>query len=221
MAVPTDHAYADIDNEVQESNTANTTKRRRTGYACAVADCCARHSDGVSLHKFPKVQEVRRQWIKFVSTCRADFGSSFGTRTENSRICERHFAPDCYPASYALSESLGLMGKPKRKDLLPTAIPTIQRPAALSVSAFGVASCIVTTTVSVADAGRRESSLLTRTSTSRSQPVCTPIVAEPLPGVTKLRGAYAKREHQRVSYVTNIAYLYFSCSSFCLLTLSV
>ena len=93
MAVPTDHAYADIDNEVQESNTANTTKRRRTGYACAVADCCAQHSDGVSLHKFPKVQEVRRQWIKFVSTCRADFGSSFRTATENSRICERHFAP--------------------------------------------------------------------------------------------------------------------------------
>ena len=185
MAVPTDHAYAD--NEVEESNnTANTTKRRRTGYASAVADCCARHPDGVSLHKFPKVQEVRRQWIKCVSTCRADFGSSFGTPTENSRICERHFAPGCCPASYALSESHILVGKAKRKDLLPTAIPTIQRPAALSVPAFGFASCTVTTTVSVADAGRRESSLLTRTSTRRSQPICTPIVAEPLPGVTKL-----------------------------------
>ena len=105
---------------------------------------------------------------------------SFGSPTENSRIRERHFTQESYPALYAVSENHGLVGKPKRKDLRPTAIPTNQRPAAcftVSWSVLGWVSSTLTTTVSPANAGRRDSSFLTRSSTSSSQAVGTPIVA--------------------------------------------
>lgn len=95
-------------------------KRKPTGIECAVSDCTLRNSDGVSLYTFPKDMRFRRQWVNFVRTNRANFIPS-----TYSRICSMHFASDCYPATYAIQESLGFTVK--RKLLLPIAVPTIQK----------------------------------------------------------------------------------------------
>ena len=40
---------------------------------CIAYGCSGVHSDGVSLHKFPKDSTLRRQWVKQVLRTRADW----------------------------------------------------------------------------------------------------------------------------------------------------
>ncbi|KAK7488280.1 hypothetical protein BaRGS_00020439 [Batillaria attramentaria] len=111
-----DHTY------FQDANTDSPkSKRKRTGKSCCVAECCNKNSDGVSIHGFPTNPSLRRQWINFVKTCRADFTAP----TANSVICEKHFSADCYPLQYRLREEMGI--RVTKKDLLPGSVPTIQK----------------------------------------------------------------------------------------------
>ncbi|XP_025113129.1 uncharacterized protein LOC112575462 isoform X4 [Pomacea canaliculata] len=87
-------------------------KRNRTGKTCAVAECTGRNSDGISIHSFPSDPSLRKQWVQFVRVCRADFT----TPTRNSVVCERHFAPECYPVTYRLMKQEGfVLSKTERK----------------------------------------------------------------------------------------------------------
>ena len=207
MASNNDHGYARSEDE------PSTSKRRRTGFSCAVAECSGTHADGLSLHQFPTDPSVRRQWINFVRTCRANFGPSFGTPTSNSRICSRHFTPDCYPVSYSLSESMGL--SVKQKKLQPGAVPTIQKHAfskptratpSASFSKFPTTVTSANTGVTAMTASSTTSTTTSSNYTISSSTVTTtvPIFTSPISSipplqVSKVRGAYAKRERKRVS----------------------
>lgn len=72
------------------------------------------------MHSFPHDASLKRAWIRFVRTCRSNF-----VQTKYSLICSKHFAPDCYPDTYRMQEEMGF--PPKKKILLPGAVPTIQK----------------------------------------------------------------------------------------------
>ncbi|XP_061192241.1 uncharacterized protein LOC133200466 [Saccostrea echinata] len=48
----------------------------------------------------------------------------FTTPNQFSVLCEKHFAPNCYPLEYSIKKSMGI--EVKKKNLLPEAIPTVQ-----------------------------------------------------------------------------------------------
>ncbi|XP_062601407.1 uncharacterized protein LOC134263113 [Saccostrea cucullata] len=100
----------------------NTMSKRISGKFCVAAGCTSTNRDNVSLHEFPKEEirpEIRRLWITFVKTKRKDFTNP----TKYSVLCEKHFAPKCYPQEYLIKESMGF--EVKRKSLLPDAMPTV------------------------------------------------------------------------------------------------
>ncbi|XP_061170057.1 THAP domain-containing protein 10-like [Saccostrea echinata] len=96
--------------------------KKKSGKFCVAAGCTSTHRDNVSLHEFPKETrpEIRRKWISFVKMKRKDFT----TPTQFSVLCEKHFAPNCYPLEYSIKKSMGI--EVKKKNLLPEAIPTVQ-----------------------------------------------------------------------------------------------
>ncbi|KAK7473591.1 hypothetical protein BaRGS_00035138, partial [Batillaria attramentaria] len=92
----------------------DVTKGLSSTQAIECANHMRKHSDGISLHKFPNESNTRRQWIRFVQVCRADFGPAYGTPNNNSMICERNFTSDAYDLPYQLKQSLGIECKGKR-----------------------------------------------------------------------------------------------------------
>ena len=68
------------------------------------------------VHQFPKESTIRRQWVKFVQTKRANFDG----KSQWSVLCEIHFSPECYEDSMMVD-----MGFKKRKTLKKGAVPTI------------------------------------------------------------------------------------------------
>ncbi|XP_025113124.1 uncharacterized protein LOC112575462 isoform X1 [Pomacea canaliculata] len=170
-------------------------KRNRTGKTCAVAECTGRNSDGISIHSFPSDPSLRKQWVQFVRVCRADFT----TPTRNSVVCERHFAPECYPVTYRLMKQEGFVVR--KKDLIPGSVPTIQKHA-FSHSSRQLQHKAPT---SCADSIVPIPSVTTVTSNSTPVVTSTVILQKTLarlyqlPGIIKPRGAYVKREHQGLS----------------------
>ena len=55
-------------------------KKKEPGKRCVVMFCDKTNADGVSMHKFPTEEKVRRQWVSFV-------------RQKN---CSDHFTPEDY-----------------------------------------------------------------------------------------------------------------------------
>lgn len=110
----------DCERTTNYEKSAVEKKRKRSGFECAVGECSLRYADGVSMHSFPRDITYNHQWVNFVRTCRENF-----VPTKFSKICSVHFTSDCYPSSYAVRESLGF--EVKFKQLLPTAVPTIQK----------------------------------------------------------------------------------------------
>ena len=193
------------------------------GPSCAVAECTSTFNKGYTMHEFPSDTEDNRsrrnQWIKFVSTCRADFGPAFHTPTTSSRICTLHFTRDSYPASWYYNAQFGIV---RKKNLNTDAVPTraIHKPCRSVTSATTMMSgsrsqrdsgrrlggiCTATLSVSqtsticaTTQAGPSVCQGSTTTTSCLSSPVCTPSVLE---GVSKVRGAYLKREKKRVSYM--------------------
>ena len=84
---------------------------------CVVQDC-SNMSDknaGISLHKSPNDESIRRIWVKFVQVKRANFYPS--SRENRFMICSEHFSTDCFERLFHLS------GVSRR--LKPGAVPTI------------------------------------------------------------------------------------------------
>jgi hypothetical protein len=153
-------------------------KRKKTGHGlyCAVAGCKSEVGDGITVHRFPKDEVLRRKWTKFVQLDRANFG----TPNLYSAVCYKHFSADCYPLGISLMTKLGFKAK---RNLLAGSIPSI-RP---SPSVTRTSSATGTVTVAVSSS----TSCSTNASCSLSGPSL-------LPGVKKVRGAYRKRELSRV-----------------------
>lgn len=69
------------------------------------------------MHHFPKKNNLRRKWVKFVQTKRADFTQP----SDHSVICSDHFTPESYAKSYMKE-----MRMKQRQTLVPGAVPTLQ-----------------------------------------------------------------------------------------------
>ncbi|CAC5426154.1 SMARCA5 [Mytilus coruscus] len=95
------------------------------GKRCAVAGCSNSFKTGHSVHLFPKLEQQRVLWIRFVKLTRIDFSEP----TQNSAICSAHFSDDCYEVDRIKFKEL--FGMSTNKRLLPNSVPSIypKRPA--------------------------------------------------------------------------------------------
>ncbi|XP_060085475.1 THAP domain-containing protein 5-like [Ylistrum balloti] len=85
---------------------------------CAALNCNNSSNRGqkVSLFAFPRDKKLRNAWK--IKLKRDNFSPS-----DHTRLCESHFADDCFTHDRRLLESLGFT--PGRKSLKPGSIPTI------------------------------------------------------------------------------------------------
>ena len=88
------------------------------GKRCVVQFCENSSKTGHSTHLFPKDENLRRQWLKFVQVKRADFLQP----TEHSIICGAHFTPECFEDDFKVKMGI----KKTRNQLIPGSVPTIQ-----------------------------------------------------------------------------------------------
>jgi hypothetical protein len=63
---------------------------------CVLYGCSATSDQlkGFSVHSFPKEPHIRRQWVRFVQTTRADFVAP--KAKSSAVICSQHFTVDSY-----------------------------------------------------------------------------------------------------------------------------
>ena len=87
---------------------------------CVAANCSNEPSEHVSLFRFPKDPNIRREWILQVQRTRADWRGP----TDNSVVCSEHFTPDCFSQLTKLKEGLGFKVQ-HRRVLNTSAIPTL------------------------------------------------------------------------------------------------
>ena len=89
-----------------EKETAREKKKKRDGrYCCAggpnLTSCQNNtHTDGISMHQFPKDPTIRRKWVKFVQRHRADFDESRVTNYTSNYTA--HFEEDCFARKISL-----------------------------------------------------------------------------------------------------------------------
>ena len=83
-------------------NMESQEKKKKRGGKYGVAGISSKescknnsHTEGISIHLFPKDEEVRWKWIKFVQQRRADF---FGeaVNSADSSLCSGHFEGSCF-----------------------------------------------------------------------------------------------------------------------------
>ena len=84
---------------------------------CVSAGCSNTASDRISLFKFPKDPELRKQWEKQVQRTRAQWKA-----TEQSHICSEHFISDAFELDSTIAATFGMK---KRKTLKPCAVPML------------------------------------------------------------------------------------------------
>lgn len=84
---------------------------------CVAAGCSNTHSDGISLHKFPRDPVLREEWTKQVQRTRAQWKPS-----ASSVLCSSHFTDDCFEPESNIAAQFGIK---KARRLKPTAIPSI------------------------------------------------------------------------------------------------
>ncbi|XP_063413132.1 uncharacterized protein LOC134695698 isoform X2 [Mytilus trossulus] len=89
------------------------------GKGCAVAGCSNSIKTGHSVHLFPKDEQQRLLWIRFVKLTHVDFSEP----TQNSAICSAHFTDDCYEVDRIKFKEL--FGMSTNKRLLPNSVPSI------------------------------------------------------------------------------------------------
>ena len=92
---------------------------------CVVGRCPNRAEHG--LHRFPKDYNLRRQWVNFVQTTRADFTLKHNV-TPSARICSWHFNKDDIQTAYKIDLpgfNPGYKQKPHTM-LRPGAVPCIK-----------------------------------------------------------------------------------------------
>ena len=78
-------------------------------YKC-VAGGCSRTSGDVLLHRFPKIDRLRKRWSAAVGRYREDWEGP----TNMSMLCSMHFEATCYDGETSLRDSLGLAKKRRR-----------------------------------------------------------------------------------------------------------
>ena len=94
---------------------------------CVVQDCSntSDHTAGISLHKSPTNESLRRIWVKFVQTKRANFNP--GPAQLRFMVCSEHFANECF------ERLIHLNGSARR--LKSGAVPTIWKKCPANISA--------------------------------------------------------------------------------------
>ncbi|KAK8779232.1 hypothetical protein V5799_019425 [Amblyomma americanum] len=93
---------------------------------CVMDFCPSKAGDGTALHKFPRDNEQRDAWIKFVRAT----GRHYWTPAKTSVLCSLHFTTDSYYNMYAAE-----LGIPAQRRLRPGAVPTVYPAAALRLLA--------------------------------------------------------------------------------------
>ena len=70
-----------------------------------------------TLHPFPKIESVRKAWVEAIN--RVGF-----VPTKSSRVCAKHFSPECYLSGENNVDDRGRKRK-KAKALNPKAVPRL------------------------------------------------------------------------------------------------
>ena len=104
-----------------------TRTRKRGGRYCVAGGpnnvrCTnTSYTEGVSMHVFPKNEEIRKKWTKFVQRHRANFIPS-----STSALCSAHFEVACYERNISLNFGEQTpTGKALKRYLKKDATPTI------------------------------------------------------------------------------------------------
>ena len=84
---------------------------------CVVQFCTDSNKTGHTMQRFPNEANLKQQRVKFVQVKGAHFVEPF----QHFVDCSSHFSPDCDEKSYMVE-----MGLKMQKQLLPSAVPTIQ-----------------------------------------------------------------------------------------------
>ena len=102
----------------------NSDKLPRGGRRCVAGGpnlvSCAnsQHTEGISMHLFPKEEtdpQRRRKWVNFVHKHRPSFQA-----TKTSVLCSAHFEDSCFNMNFMLAKSLNI-----KRFLKDDAVPTI------------------------------------------------------------------------------------------------
>ena len=95
-------------------------KKKRGGKRCTAALCSNTYQNEVSLHYFPKDEELAKRWSSQVKKTRADWTK----HSKHSVICSNHLEADCFEQGPLLAAAFGLETK-RRRILKPDAVPTV------------------------------------------------------------------------------------------------
>ena len=102
----------------------NSDKLPRGGRRCVagspnLVSCTnSQHTEGISMHLFPKEEtdlQRRRKWVNFVHKHRPSFPA-----TKTSVLCSAHFEDSCFNMNLMLAKSLNI-----KRFLKDDAVPTI------------------------------------------------------------------------------------------------
>lgn len=85
---------------------------------CIIAGCSNTYKDGVSFHRFPKDESIKKIWIKKVRLTRAKWTGP----SPSSSLCSEHFTDSDYEDSGSHYSQFGMK---KKKMLKSTAIPNV------------------------------------------------------------------------------------------------
>ncbi|XP_037510221.1 THAP domain-containing protein 5 [Rhipicephalus sanguineus] len=114
---------APIGERCSASQTKQPSGVKSTMY-CVLDYCPSKVGDPVSFHKFPRDEEQRNAWRDFIRAA----GRRYWTPRKTSLLCSLHFSSDSYQTKYAAS-----FGIPKKRLLVPGAVPTVYPAAAQSL----------------------------------------------------------------------------------------
>ena len=107
-------------------NMESFEKKNRCGKYCVAGisstESCKNnsHTEGISMHLFPKEEEVRWKWIKFIQRRQGDFVGEVVNSAHNS-LCSAHFEESCFTRKPAVQ----LEGMKLKKTLIQGSVPTI------------------------------------------------------------------------------------------------
>ncbi len=115
----------------QESCVPKSKKAKRGGQFCvaglANGITCSNSSmtPGISMHMFPRKDNLRRQWTRFVKRYRVNFKPE--TYSVGPYLCSNHFTRESYEKPFAL-DLPGFDSSNTRRFLKKDAVPTVFDP---------------------------------------------------------------------------------------------
>ena len=90
-------------------------RKRRGGLSCVVAtpnnQSCTntQYTPNISLHSFPSIGLVRKQWISFVRRHHKGNNNTLWGPSSTSRLFSAHFKDSCYNANRHITKQLGMI----------------------------------------------------------------------------------------------------------------